>query len=183
MEIIYRSRSSRASLAAASVPLCLLLSGCATPLPANFCKALAPESVMPQHSLEVERGLPLVYEKHALALSASTYALFSNNAYDKNETLMALPEGWSDFCAKTRDNGRCEPISRGAGFQAKVYVKSPADGNQMPSEVVLAYRGTTSLNDWFFGNLFQGQYERANNFVLETLTALDDRYPGLVAKI
>ena len=173
MEIVYLSRSSRAPLATVAVAFCLLLSGCATPTPADFCKALAPESVMPQHSREVEQGLPLVYEKHALAQSATPYAIFSNNAYDKNETFMALPVGWHDFCAKTRDNGRCEEKSRGAGFQAKVYVKSPADGDQMPLEVVLAYRGTTSLNDWFFGNLFKGQYERANNFVLETLTALD----------
>lgn len=183
MESICRSRSSRAKLAAASVPLYLLLSGCATPVPADFCKALAPESVMPQHSREVERGLPLVYEKHALAQSKTAYAIFSNNAYDKNETFMSLPVGWHDFCAKTRDNGRCEVISKGAGFQAKVYVKSPTDGDQMPSEVVLAYRGTSGLKDWFFGNLFKEQYERANNFVLEALTALDDRYPGLVAKI
>ena len=183
MEIVDESRSLRVTLAAASVAFCLLVSGCAAPVPADFCKALAPESVMPQHSIEVKQGSPLVYEKHKLAQDAIGYAIFSNNAYDKNETFMTLPDGWQDFCAKARGDGRCEVISKGAGFQAKVYVKSSSDGDPMPSEVVLAYRGTTSLNDWFFGNFFKGQYERANNFVLETLTALDDRYPGLVAKI
>ena len=183
MEIVDASSSLRATLAAASVTLSLLVCGCATPVPADFCKALVPESVMPQHSIEVKQGSPLVYKKHALAQSATAYAIFSNNAYDKYETFMALPDGWQDFCVKVRDDGRCQPFSKGAGFQAKVYVKSSSDGDQMPSEVVLAYRGTTSLNDWLFGNFFKGQYERVNNFVLETLTALDDRYPGLVAKI
>lgn len=183
MEIVDASSSLRATLAAASVTICLLVCGCATPVPADFCKPLSPESVMPQHAIEVEKGASLVYKKHELAQTAIGYAIFSNNAYDKNETFMALSDGWHDFCAKARDDGRCQVMSKGKGFQAKVYVKSSSDGDQMPSEVVLAYRGTTSLNDWFFGNFFKGQYERANNFVLETLTALDERYPGLVAKI
>ena len=183
MNIVNVSSPLRVALAVPLVALCLLVYGCASPVPADFCKALAPESVMPQHSVEVRQGLPLVYKKHALAQSATAYAIFSNNVYDKNERFMALPDGWQDFCAKARGDGRCKIISNGAGFQAKVYVKSPANSDQMPSEVVLAYRGTTSLNDWFFGNFFKGQYERANNFVLETLTALDERYPGLVEKI
>lgn len=183
MEIVETSCSARATRALAGATICLLAAGCATPVPADFCKTLEPESVMPQHSYEVKQGAPLVYAKHELAQKAIGYAVFSNNAYDKSETFMALPDGWQDFCDKTRDDGRCQVISKGKGFQAKVYVKSSSTGDQTPAEVVLAYRGTTSLNDWFFGNFFKGQYERANNFVLETLTALDDRYPGLVAKI
>lgn len=186
MQTIASSSALRATLSGASVSVCLLVGGCASPVPAHFCKVLDPESVMPQHAAERQQGVPLVYHKHALAQSVTAYAIFSNNAYAKRETHMVDPEGWREFCAEPEADGSCSVFSvfsKGEGFQAKVYLKIPPDGDQMPAEVVLAYRGTTSLNDWFFGNLFKGQYERANNFVLETLTALEQRYPGLVAKI
>ncbi len=183
MQTLVLSCALRAARLGAMAAFCLLVCACATPVPADFCKTLDPESVMPQHAAEVAQGAALVYQKHSLAQTNIAYAIFSNNAYDKEETRMALPDGWLDFCDKPGTGGQCKVISKGAGFQAKVYVQGPSAGSQMPSQVVLAYRGTTSLNDWFFGNFFKGQYERANNFVLETLTALDERYPGLVAKI
>lgn len=108
MEIVETSCSARATRALAGATICLLAAGCATPVPADFCKALEPESVMPQHSYEVKQGAPLVYAKHELAQKAIGYAVFSNNAYDKSETFMALPDGWQDFCDVCHPAGRSE---------------------------------------------------------------------------
>lgn len=94
MEIVEASCSARATRALAGTTICLLAAGCATPVPADFCKVLEPESVMPQHSYEVKKGAPPVYAKHELAQKVTGYAVFSNNAYDKSETFMALQPGW-----------------------------------------------------------------------------------------
>lgn len=94
MEIVETSCSARATRALAGATICLLAAGCATPVPADFCKALEPESVMPQHSYEVKQGAPLVYAKHELAQKVTGYAIFSNNAYAKSEKSMALQPGW-----------------------------------------------------------------------------------------
>jgi hypothetical protein len=174
--------SRRATPAGVAVAMALWLAGCASPRPSEFCKALDPEAVMPQHRAEVAKGEDLVYAKHRLAQSVLAYATASNNVYGRDGAELALPEGWQAFCEKPGADRRCEVTSKGRGFQARVYVRTPSEGAP-PSEVVLAYRGTTSLNDWLFGNFLKGQYERANNFVLETLTALDKHYPGLVARI
>lgn len=158
-----------------------LLAGCATPVPRDFCAVLDPQAVLPGYAPERAKGADGVYEKQRIAQRMGPYAVISNNSYDRPQPL-ELPAGWRDYCDKPGANSKCAVVQGGAGFQAHVYVHQPA-GTEAPAEIVFAYRGTTSVNDWLFGNLFDEQYLRANLFVLENLAQLERRHPGLVGRI
>ena len=81
-------------LAGFAVFTAVLVSGCATPVPSDFCKALEPQALMPQHRSEYEAGASGIQRKHDVAKTASVYAVFSNNFY-RRESLV-LPAGWQE---------------------------------------------------------------------------------------
>jgi hypothetical protein len=159
-----------------------VLVGCAS-APRNaaeYCKVLDPESVMPTRSKDRQKGPDAIYLKHEVSHRVAPFAIFANNAYERGKgALLPLPAGWSQFCV---DDGvvDCDASRPGRGLQAKIFTYRQQPGSAVPQKIVFAFRGTNSLLDWFHGNLFSGQYKRANAFVVHSLSQLEKRYPGVI---
>jgi hypothetical protein len=129
-------------------------------------------------------------EGHELAREAHVYALLSNNVYrtitnggDKSKDLPLPSEAWEVLC-DDENKPSCPPLELGAdgrGMQAQIILKrNKADPAARPTEIVFAFRGTTSPRDWIFGNVIPAQHRRANKYVAEGLAKLDKRFHGVV---
>jgi len=111
----------------------------------TFCTPLLDSSIEPHEANESE---DTIYERHQVSKANLAYAVFSNNAYDTDNTdfitRIALPAGWIDFCVKNPNNDSCKVDRGGRGFEAKTYLKFPAGSDAKgarPSEIVFAFRG------------------------------------------
>ena len=99
------------------------------------------------------------------------YAIFANNAYGDGAPSMPLPEQW-------QPETRVGPQSSDTGFYAKSYVRYDADKNIV--EIVIGYRGTDQLRDWWYGNA-SGSYmpnyqeKEAQDYARKVAAA----YPGI----
>lgn len=78
------------------------------------------------------------------AILYAPYAIFSNNAYNRGENALPLPEGWTE-------NGKYRSESHDDGFAIAVFEKHE---NGRLVEVSVAFRGTDGLSDWINQNLF-----------------------------
>ena len=150
----------------------------------TFCEKLFDSAIEPHEANESE---DTIYQRHQVSKDHFAYAVFSNNAYDTDNTdfitKIALPTGWIDFCEKNPNNDPCKVDRSSRGFEARTYLKFPAGGDAMgarPTEIVFAFRGTTSIADWLFGNFLLNQYVRANDYVHLQFAALNKQYAGIV---
>lgn len=158
-------------LAAIVAALC---TGCATPQLADFCGPLSHEAVA---------GID--QEKRQLAEGNRVYAAITNNVYESSShpEIWIDPAEWQAVCAPTEENPLgtegCPAETGGNGLQAKTWLRWPHGRSSEPSELVFAFRGTTTINDWWCGNIWDCQYDDANEYVSKRIGLLREKYPRL----
>ena len=155
--------------------------GCASvPRPlAEFC-SLLPETEKP--GVDQKKPAESAHDRHRIAKANAVYAILSNNVYQPtHSSRIPLPGTWGDLCdADRRTDEECPAYRGGAGFEAKTYLNSPVAGStNAPTEIVFAFRGTTSLADWWCGNIWDCQYPKADQYVLDMLTKIRAKYPNI----
>jgi hypothetical protein len=155
--------------------------GCASaPRPLTALCSLLPETERP--GVDPKKPAETPKDRHRIAKTNAVYAMLSNNVYQPaHSSRIPLPGGWEDLCdPDQRADGECTAYRGGAGFEAKTYLNYPATGStNLPTEIVFAFRGTTSLSDWWCGNIFDCQYPRADTYVVDTLERIRTKYPSL----
>lgn len=136
--------------------LLLMLLGCSAGNP-NSCKGVLGS----QPYLTIGRDYDEGY--YRTASESWLHAMLAANAYDPAGTgRFRLPDSVSERAF----------LDPGRGLQAKLYVVEEQNGQ--PHRLVIAFRGTTSLYDWLFGNLLSSQYALADVVV----AAIRQQYPS-----
>ncbi len=135
--------------------LLLMLFGCSAGHP-NSCKGV----LGTQPYLTIGRDYDEGY--YRTASESWLQAMLAANAYD--------PAGAGRFKLPETVSERAF-FDPGRGLQAKLYAIGAEQGQ--PHKLVIAFRGTTSLYDWLFGNLLNSQYALADTLV----AAIRQQYP------
>ena len=110
------------------------------------------------------------------------YAVLSNNVYEAagHPRIWIDPNKWQAVCDDKQQtkSSDCEVDKPGKGLEAKTYLRWPDGVNKgQPDELIFAFRGTTSISDWWCGNLGDCQYDEADSYVKTRLDKYRALYP------
>ena len=155
--------------------------GCASqPRLADYCTPLSQDV-----AAKIDKDRKGLAEKH------NVYAVLSNNVYKPagHPEIWVDPNEWEARCEDIPPEKRptnaynsldCDPDRPGKGLEAKTYLRWPQGiNNGQPTELVFVFRGTTSLSDWWCGNISDCQYSEADDYVKSQIKKYRDKYPGI----